>query len=198
MDEKDIINKFFSNNYSLLIKKCQDYALVYNYKLLQPDELVSELYLFTLSDHKRTSKLAELIQLTAETLNRLYAYNVKALYYISKILYNIVHGHRSFDNNANKNTKVIKIECHNDIETIGEDILVEEYVEFEEYDVDRIYEIANRHAHGENWWKYRLWTDHYKYKMTFKQLSEKYKLTQSPIFAAVKDFTKIIKKELQY
>ena len=195
MDEKDIVNTFFSNNYSLLIKKCQDYVTVYNYNKLAPDELVSELLLYSLQDAHRTSKLAQLIQLSAATLNKLYNYNTKALYYISKILYNIVHGHRSFSNNSNKDSKNIIFDYNANVETIGIDIEDIEYVETEEYDVEKI---ALKYAHDENnWWKFRLWSDYYLGKMTYRQLSIKYKLTISPIFSAVKNFNEIIKSDIQ-
>ena len=191
---KDIIDHFFKDNYQILTKKCQDYASVYNYKLLQPDEILSELYLFTLSDQRRINKLAELIQLTAYTLNKTYNYNIKALYYISRILYNVIHGHRSFTNNSNKINHNIKIEYNADVESIGEDISDEEYQEILEYDIEKI---ALNHAHGDNWWQYRLFFDHYINHMTFKELSIKYNLTISPIFSAVKNFKSIIIADIQ-
>lgn len=185
-----IINAFFSNNYQLLVQKCRDYSLVYNYRKLAPDELISELYLYTLNNINRTNKLTKLIELSAATLSKIYNYNSQAFYYIARILYNITHGHRHFDDNCNK------VAMHLTYEQSMENLEIPDisYEELPDYsDADVIYAKALELSQGENWYKYVVWNDYYNSKMTYKQLSNKYHLTITPLFYIVQDYNNLIK-----
>jgi len=188
-----IINHFFADNYAVLVQKCKDYSHVYNYNELQPDELISELYIYTLESAQRTSKLHELIELSAATLSKMYNYSSKAFYYISRILYNVTHGQRSFSDSCNRPQKILTFE--QDMEKY--DIPEEDYEDAFDYnDASVIYTKALELSTGDNWWKYKIWLDYYKDKMTYKELSLKYKLTITPLFYAVRDYNNLIKESL--
>ena len=193
MEQKEVINNFFQQNYNILLQKCQDYVRVYNYRHLEPDEIVSELYLFTLTDNKRTNKLSELIMLSAITLNKMYKYSTLAHYYISRILYNVIHGHRTFDNKYSEAKQLQIVYCQEIINEIQQ----EDYEESNIYTVENIYDTAQKIGTGDLWWKYVLWQAKFIEGKTYKQIGETYKLSTSPVFNGIKDFTILIRQELQ-
>ena len=194
--QQEIINNFFTEHYNLLLQKSKDYVRVYNYKRLQPEEILSELYLFTLKDQKRTNKLQELIMLSAITLNKMYKYSNLAMYYISRILYNVIHGHRDFTNNNNKfnEKKELKLVYQ---EIFNEEIPEEDQEETREYNVEDIYAAAEKIGIGEQWYLYEIWKQKYIYHKTYKQISEYFHLGTTPVFSAVRQFNILIKSELQ-
>lgn len=193
-----IINNFFNNNYYMLIQKCKDYSRVYNYKELEPEELVSELLIYTLNNTNRTNKLQQLIQLSAATLSKAYNYSSQAFYYIARILYNITHGHRSFDNNLNKPyISKIKLIFEDNIERRE----IEDFHDINNYydiDITVIYKKAlELSVINNNWWKYKVWYDYYNNKLTYKKLSQKYKLSITPLFSIVHSYNDLLKESLK-
>lgn len=189
-----IINNFFEQNYYVLVQKCRDYSRVYHYTELAPDELISELYLYTLNSANRTNKLTELIELSAATLSKVYIYSNQAFYYISRILYNITHGQRNFNESCNKPTMFLTFEQNMEDIEIPDD----EYQETPDYsDASIIYAKALELSTGDNWYKYVVWYDYYHEKMTYKELSNKYRLTITPLFYIVRDYNSLIKANLK-
>ena len=191
MEQKEVINAFFTENYSILLQKCKDYVKIYNYHLLEPDEIVSELYLHILKTNKRTNKISELIMLSAVTLSQMFKYSNLAMYYISKILYVTISAHRTFDQQYYKTKKLKLIYC----EDIQIEIAEEEYKETE-INIKDINKIVERFGTGENWWKAELWKQKYFENKTYKQIGEYYRLNTTPVFNGVKDFNLLIKGEL--
>jgi len=189
-DQNEVINSFFTDNYQILLQKCCEYARVYNYRQLEPDEIISELYLYTLNDKKRTNKLQELIALSAVTISKVFKYSNLAMYYIARILFNVTHGHRTFDKKyyQNKKLKIIYCETLRDIQ--------QEEIQTNNYNVEDIYKVAEQLGTGENWWKYVLWREKYINNKTYKEISMAYRLNTTPVFNGVRDFSSLIKKEI--
>lgn len=184
------INEFFTKEYNNLISISKDYSKRYSYNLLEPDEIVSELYLYTIDNANRTSKLEELISITAATTN--YKYDTKAMYYLINIIYRITHGRRTFAENCNRqNINIVFLPVLFSLETTSDEVM--EYDHLSEKDVTNALELISG---GTNWYKYQVWYDYYKNNMTYRQLSEKYKLSISPIFYMLKEFNKEIKTVL--
>ena len=122
--------------------------------------------------------------LSAATIQ--YIYNSKSFYYIIRIIYNITHGNRSPYNNFNK--PKMKIDCVS-MEFL-EDKIIEEDNEkdnVKKYNLNDIYAAAKNLGNNGNWWKWKVWCDYYQNKMTYKQISQKYRLSVTPIFQAVKE-----------
>jgi hypothetical protein len=186
-----LVNLFFQDNYDLLLKKSQDYSRTYNYTELQPDEIVSELYLFTISNAKRTSKLEELILLSAATMNKIYRYSSIAMYYISRILFNITKDHRTFDNTSKPKVKYISEICDEQLD--------EPYEDQQDYCLpEEIFEIAKRLSiTDDNWWKYAIWYSKYHDKLTYAEMSKKYGLTITPLWTAIQSYNKQIRKVIE-
>lgn len=185
-----VINTFFTQNYNKLVNISKDYSKKYQYNLLEPDEIVSELYLYTLNKIERQNKLEELICLTAATVN--YAYSTKAMYYIINIIYRLTHGKRTFADNCNrKNINIVYFPVIFNLESVEDEI--KEYDHFTREDVR---DAAKSISVGENWYKYKIWTDYYENGMAYRELSEKYNLTISPLYYQIRDFNKQIRQEL--
>lgn len=188
----DIINNFFNENYNTLIKICNDYINRYDYKKLSPDEIISELLLFTINNENRKNKLELLISLSATTSQ--YTFNTQAMYYIINIIYKLTCSHRTFNNNCNINKLIISYQ--NDLSYKMADEIQEIY-DVDYLKLQEIYTIAKNVSDVDNnWWKYKVWSDYYISKMNYKQLSAKYNLTISPLFRIVKSFNTLLQVEI--
>lgn len=192
--DNNAINFFFINNYNKLIIISKDYSKRYDYNLLEPDEIISELYLYTLQSIQRQNKLEQLILLSAATIN--YPnYDSKAIFYIIKMIFNVTKGKRLIlETNMNKSPFTYKNVA------LTDDLVYEENDkdEFNNYDytLDEIYQIAKELGVGEQWWQYKCWYCYYHDRMTYKQIASKYHLSTTPVFQAIKLFNTIIKNKL--
>lgn len=185
-----IIKLFFNDNYQTLLGISTDYSSRYQYNLMQPDEIVSELYLYTLGKPSREDKLASLIQMSAATIN--YMFNSKAYYYITHIIYRLTSGKRTFENNCNINK--LEIDYYPTIFNVTDD--PHEIKETDYYGVEDIIELAKELSVGDDWYKYKIWHDYYVARFSYKELSVKYQLSISPIFSMVQDFNEKIRNHV--
>lgn len=185
-----IINNFFSNNYQRLVEMSTEYCHKYQYHLMQPKDIISEYYIHVLEKDSRVEKLIKLIQTTATT--NVYKHNNQAFFHISVILWRLTQGKRTFNNDCNTDKldityceEVFPIETHND------EISTTDY-----FGLEDVISAAEKLSKDEDWYKYKVWYDYYVLKFSYAELSQKYKLSTSPLFVMVQQYNQKIKKYL--
>lgn len=191
MTNKQTIDKFFSENYQLLLEKSKHYCQTYKYDVGNFDELISDIYIEILSSVRRLKNLTELIKLSAATINN-YNYDNLALFYIIRVVYNHSKSNTTVSNRKKRvNIKYCETIRDNSVNT---EEVISNYAQFE---LNNVLDVVNKLAEvADTYYKIEIWRRYYIDKMTIAKIAEYYKLSRTPVFQMLKQVNKQIKNEL--
>lgn len=118
--------------------------------------------------------------------------------YLSAVVKNEIH-----------RSVMIERKYKNNVELTGLNVPVEfEEFDFKKYDrndvkdflnnitVEDVINVNNMLLNTDKYWMQSVWKSYYYEKLTYRELSERYKLTTTPLFQVVKKYNSILKKNL--